>query len=311
MRPTLASTLAMALAITLPLAWLSAHTQDAAAAVGRPGVSSGGATLVLDGDSVASLRSVDGGAAVAEVVDEPAARGTAPKKHVAGVKYEDLSLEIDLGQGRLVYDWIGAALRSAATPKNGSVVFLDMNRTPRETREFQNAVISQTTFPALDAASKEPGTLRFSLAVDRVTTGSGAAKASPTVGAKSKLWLSSNFRLEIDGLDSSRVSRIEPIFVKHTPRLAIENLQITLAETGADSWRRWQDDFLGKGGDKLEKNGRIVFLGPTLKEELAELRLEGLGLVALRARSSENALPTLQAELYVERLAFATEPGAK
>src|SRR5689334_4889918 len=150
MRPTLASTLAIALAITLPLAWLSAHTQDAAAAVGRPGVSSGGATLVLDGDSVGNLRSVDGGAAVAEVVDEPAASGAAPKKHVAGVKYEDLSLEIDLGQGRPVYDWIGAALRSAATPKNGSVVFLDINRAPRETRDFQNAVISQTTFPALD-----------------------------------------------------------------------------------------------------------------------------------------------------------------
>ena len=311
MRPTLASTLAIALAITLPLAWLSARTQDAEAAVGRPSASSGGATLVLDGESVGNLRSVDGGAAVAEVVDEPAARGAAPKKHVTGVKYEDLSLEIDLGQGRPVYDWIGAALRTAATPKNGSLVFLDFNRNPRETRDFQNAMISQTTFPALDAASKEAGTLRFTLAVDRVSAGNGAAKASPAVATKSKNWLSSNFKVEIDGLETTRVSRVEPIVVKHTPRLVFENLQITLADTGADSWRRWQDEFFGKGGDKHEKNGRVVFLGPSLKDELAEIRLEGLGLVALRARSNDSGLPMLQAELYVERLEFSTEPRAK
>jgi len=140
---------------------------------------------------------------------------------------------------------------------------------------------------------------------------------------KGKGWLASNFKLEIDGLDTSRVIRIDPIQFKQPVAASdvgklrqpskqpaateLENLRITLSEAGADSWRSWHEDFVIKGNssDKNERAGRLLLLAPNLKDELARIDLSNLGIIALRPRVSPAGVSQLEAELYVERLALS------
>lgn len=280
--------------------------------------------LLLGGAPAGNVRAAGGGSAVGVVATE--AVGGSPKKHIASVEYEPLELEVDLSLDRSFYDWVNAAWKGASQPRSGSLLLLDNNRNAKQSRDFQNAVITETTLSACDASSKAAGTLTLALAPERVTTAPASAKASLPGAGRSKPWVASNFRLEIDGLDTKRVSRVSPVHVKATlaanggardrapqvGKLEIDNLKVQLAESGAESWRQWHDDFLVKGNasDKNERSGRLVLLGPDLKDELAEVRLHNLGIVALRSLD-EGSVSQVEAELYVERLELALEPTAK
>jgi hypothetical protein len=325
MRSTLSrfSKIALPLTLALPAGWLALDRPDAAAAVARERAAPSATVLELGGTPVGTLRSAAGGSAVATVVPDVVGAGAPPKKHVGAVGYEDLELELDLTLERAVYDWIGAAWAGNAQRKSGALVGLDMNGNARNARQFHNALITEVTFPACDASSKEAGFITLLLAPERVTSAAAPAGKATAVGVKGKSWLASNFKLEIDGLDTSRVIRIDPIVFKQpvaagdvgrlrepTQRASaaqFENLRITLSEAGADSWRSWHEDFVIKGNssDKNERAGRLLLLAPNVKDELARVEFSNLGIIALRPRVSAAGVGQLEAELYVERLAFA------
>jgi hypothetical protein len=289
-------------------------------------------TLVLDGAQM-NVMAVEGGAATAEVVVEKAGSGPAPKKHIAGIRYEEISVNTGL-DSKPILDWVAATWKGNYQRKNGSVLGLDYNYKIRSEREFTDALITETTFPALDAASgKEAGYLTVKIApeVVRMKPGSGA-DAKGSIGAKQKMWLPSNFRFEMDGLDGDRVARIEPITVgqkvatnqvgefrdyEKTPTsIEFSNLKISLSEAGAQSWFDWHDDFVVKGnnGDDKEKNGAIVFLTTDRKNELGRINLFNCGIYRLAPAPQapgRDAISRLMAELYCERMELeAKGPGA-
>lgn len=323
MRSTLSrlSKIAFPLALALPAGWLALDRPDAVAADARQYAAPSATVLELAGTPVGTLRSATGGSAVGSVVSD--GTGAAGKKHVGAVAYEDLALELDLSLDRPVYDWIGAAWAGNAQRKSGTLVGMDMNGSARSAREFQNALITEVTFPACDAANKEAGLITLVLAPERVTNVAASAGKLPAAGVKGKSWLASNFKLEIDGLDTSRVIRVDPIVFKQPVAasevgrlrepskqpagLQFENLRITLSEAGAESWRSWHEDFVIKGNssDKSERAGRLLLLAPNFKDELARIEFSNLGIIALRPRASAAGVGQLEAELYVERMAFS------
>lgn len=61
----------------------------------------------------------------------------------------------------------------------------------------------------------------------------------------------------------------------------------------------------GNSSDKNERAGRLLLLAPNLEDELARIEFSNLGIIALRPRVSAAGAGQLEAELYVERLAFA------
>jgi hypothetical protein len=324
MRSTLTrlSKIAFPIALALPAGWLALHRPDATAAVRERPVPSA-TVLQLGGTPVGTLRSAAGGSAVGSVVTQSLGPGALPKKQLGAVGYEDIELELDLSFERSVYDWIGASWAGNAQPRSGTLVSLDMNGSAKSAREFQNARITEVTFPACDAASKEAAFISLVLAPERVTNAAASAGKAAAPGPKGKHWVSSNFRLEIDGLDTTRVVRIDPIQfkqhiaagdigqqrepTKHAAGMTFENLRITLAEAGADTWRNWHEDFVIKGNssDKSERSGRLLLLAPNFKDELARIELSNLGVIALRPRASSNGVSQLEAELYVERMALS------
>ena len=139
----------------------------------------------------------------------------------------------------------------------------------------------------------------------------------------SKVWLTSNFRLQIDGLDCTKVARIEPFSVRRRievaqsrgPRSLIAgavdfpSLRITVSLSSAQSWFDWHKTFLvdGKNADSSEKSGTIALLAPDLSTELARIELHGVGIYRLSADPPElgvPALPRLTADVYCEQMAL-------
>jgi len=284
---------------------------------------SGRFALALDGSQVGVLKSTDGGCATADVINEPVGPNRYSNKHLGPVKYEDFSMQMGFSMNKAVYDWIAASWTANYVRKNGSVIAADFKGDVKSQRDFFNALITETGIPACDGASKEPGYLTLGFAPEYTTD----VKASGTlaVGTKQKLWLPSNFKLEIDGLDCTRVNKIDAFTIKQSVvtddlgetrdyesvpgKIEFPNLTITFAEISAPSWVSWFTDFVinGNSGQEKEKNGRLVFLSPTLQEQLAEIKFFNLGIFKLDSEAGEansDVIARMTAELYCERMEF-------
>jgi hypothetical protein len=176
---------------------------------------------------------------------------------------------------------------------SGSIHTLDLNFKARRETTFENGLITGVALPPLDAASKDPGYFEVTIRPEstRVLKGDGSTVKPPPV--KAKLWLTSHFRLNIDGLETKKVSRIEAFSIALVPTQTAEvplpgkpdpsDLVVTLPETDSESWSDWFEDFVVKGesGPDREKTGVIEILNPTLKDSLCAIELRGLGIYSL------------------------------
>jgi hypothetical protein len=305
----------------------AAATPDTGPATRNPitrGYTAGSFALDLDGVFAGFLKSVDGGGVVGDVITVAVGDSRFTHKHIGNVKYEDFAMQIGFGMTKAVYDWIGASWTSGYVRKNGAVVAADFKLDVKGRRNFFDALITETTIPACDASSKDPGYLTLGIAPD--TTRDVKASGTLSIGKQSqKLWLPSNFRLEIDGLDCTKVNKVDAFTIKQgivavnpggerdygkvPGKLEFPNLKITFAEVSAQSWVAWHEDFLiqGNSGPDKEKNGRLVLLSPTLKEELLEIKLFNLGIFKLDSEAGEansDTVARMTAELYCERMEF-------
>jgi hypothetical protein len=280
----------------------------------------------LGGVSAGFLKSTDGGGITAEVVEEALGTTYATKKHIGQPKYEDLELQIGFAMSKAVYDWISASWQMNYARKDGSIVAADFNLNAKSEREFFHALITETGIPACDGSSKEPGYLALKFAPEYVRTkpASGKIQYETSKDAQQKLWLPSNFRLEIDGLDCTKVSKVDAFTIKQTVttdqigdardylkepgKLEFPNLKVSVALAGAQTWFAWFTDFVvnGNNTEDNEKGGRLVFLSPNRQTELAEIKFFHLGIFKLEDPTFEStdSVGHVTAELYCERMEF-------
>src|SRR3954447_18437973 len=272
--------------------------------------------LTLEGVASGYMQSCVGGDVFADAIAEPVGGSFFVKKHIGQPKYDDITMQIGLGMAQPVNDWIAATWRGEYARKNGSIITGDATFKVQSEREFHNALITETTIPALDAAAKAAGhlTVKVSPEFTRLAK-AGSAKLPPATQKQTK-FVTSGFRLELDGLDCSRVRKIDSFTVqvhvsddavgsvrapdKEPSNVEFPNLRVTLSDgPTAATWQTWLDDFVvnGNSGDGQEKGGTIVFLDPGTKE-LGRVVLHNVGMLALR-----HAPPaTLIADLYCERM---------
>jgi phage tail-like protein len=292
------------------------------------GFAAGRFAFELDGTQAGWLESASGGDAEGDVVQEQPGADHVVRKHLGSVRYSDVVLEAGAGMEKAFYEWIGASLAHTYQRKDGAVVSVDQNLKEVARLAFFNALITEVTFPALDAASKDPAALTVTVAPEYARTNKGSgAKVSGSQGAKAqKKWLPSNFRLQIDGVDCKKVNAIEALtikqkvvespvgetrdYVKEPARLEIGDLVVTVAESGATDFIAWHDDFVVKGnnGEAAEKTGKLELLTPDLKTALFTLDFAGLGIFKLRrepqAGGGGDSVARLRASIYCEELTF-------
>jgi hypothetical protein len=267
--------------------------------------------LELDGQACGFLRSVDGGSIKGEVVTEPPDGEYYVRKQLGPATPEPIELVFDLSVGKPVFEWIAEAWSATQEPRSGRIAFADAMLQTTKELFFEQALITSVTFPKLDGASKDAAyfTVVIRAEAARFDKGSGKLNAA---ASKSKQWFSSNFRVEIDGLDSKRVSRVDAFTVatgdSGSP-IDFPDLRITLAQSGAETWDMWHRHFVveGKSDPQDEKTGRLVLLDPAL-QEIGSVALGGLGiyrLAPLKAEAGAETVARVVADLYCERMELA------
>lgn len=287
--------------------------------------------LEIDGINAGWVMSAEGGHATSDVVQEKLGPDHIIKKHIAGVKYEDISISVGTGMSKGFYGWMKDSFDHKYSRKNGAIIAADYGYKELSRLTFTNALITEVGFPALDAASKDAAkmTIKFSPEYTRQTLskGGGGTIANKYANKQDvqKKWLPSNFRLKIDGLDCTKVNKVEAITVKQKvvenpvgelrdyqkepAHLEIPNLVVTFPESHSDEFYKWHEDFVIKGnnGDDKEKGGSLEFLTPNLSEVLFTVTFEHLGIFKCtpeKVEAGSENIRRIKAEMYCEDMKF-------
>jgi phage tail-like protein len=288
--------------------------------------------IELDGIKAGWVWSVEGGHATSEVVQEKTSADHIIKKHLAGVKYEEISVQCGTGMSKAFYQWMKDSFDHKYSRKNGAIIAADYNYKEHSRLTFTNALITEIGFPALDAASKDAAkmTIKFKPEITRQTQRAGGPSIAGQFENKQsvqKKWLPANFKIRIDGLDKgcSRVNKIEAIVVKQkvvdhavgelrdyeveATQVEVPNLVLTMPESHADEFYAWHEDFVirGNNGDDKEKGGTLEYLTPSLKEVLFTLTFQHLGIFKFMPEKVEGGseqLRRVKAEMYCEDMKF-------
>ncbi len=279
--------------------------------------------LTLGTTDCGFVHKVTGGSIYAEVVRERAVAGHMAMKHLAGVKYEPFELQVGFTMAKPLFGWIASSWKGEGHAQSGSIFDCNEKREIKAERRFVNALITETVVPTLDLASKDPAWLTVKFAAEHVDykKSSGTAKGALPKNPE-KMLPASGFRLEIGGLDCSKVRKIESFqFQQQIAENAVgqlrdyeripgsidfTDLHVTFAEVTADSWSQWFDDFVVKGdcGQDREKKGKLTLLSAN-QQTLATIHLYQVGIHrfgALDAAPGDDKLKLATASLYCERM---------
>ena len=264
-----------------------------------PSSTGGGSILVVDGVTCGQLHAVGGGAIAADLViaDGP---GPFAEKHIGGLRYEPIELMVDLSLDKVLYGWIADSWKMNYSRRDGTVVETDATGKARVEHEFFHALINEVTVPEMDSTAKQHAYLTVKIAPEFTRRKKASGTVLKVAKPQQQQWLPSNFKLEIDGIDASKVTTIDSFTVTQklpndrvgdTREPLIEptsvefpNLRVTVAASGADTWRAWFDTFVINRKGK-EKNGNLTFLSSDLKTRLGAISLRNVGIFRLEEGS--------------------------
>jgi hypothetical protein len=307
-----------------PLVVLCALAGIGSATKTRPYVS-GSYLVTVGGKAAGFVSGVSGGGATAgAIADRSSARGAYPNKRPGQVTYEDIGFAVGAGLQRPLSDWIQETLsKGQPVHRDGEVIAVDYAGKERSRTAWTSGYISEVTFPALDAASKDAAEIQLSItpaSTKLSRTGSGKVEplAEKTKAAAAKT-VASNFLLKIDGVDPRRVLRVEPISVelKASPapgrglvreqapaQATVSNLVFLVSASEAEPIYKWHEDFVVKGnnGDDREKGGTIELLSADTTKTILQLTLKGIGILKVGPDESSKEVQRLRVEAYVESL---------
>ncbi len=295
------------------------------AAVGRT-FASGKYELALDGVNAGFATAIAGGSAYSDVVTEKVGADHIARKHIAGVKYEDITLNAGTGMSPAFYNWVKESFSPKHSRKNGSVIVMDYDGKQSSALNFFNGLVTEIGMPALDGASKDPARIHVTFAPEytRRIAGNGGVVASHETHQNAKKWLANGFRLKIDNLDVTRVSKIEALTIrqsvsanpvgeqrdyqKEPGNLEVPNLVITFPEAYAKAFYDWHEDFIIKGnnGQDKEKNGSLEYLSPSGGTYFT-LTFKNIGISRLETvdpGAGAEGVRKVKATLYVEQMSF-------
>jgi len=281
--------------------------------------------IAIDGVWAGVTVSAEGGDPRDEVIVERPV-GTAPlKKHVGNVFYAPIVLEMDPPFAPVLQTWISDFCANKQTRKTLLLTQYELgSQSAAVSVEALNTLLSEVRFPALDAASKEAAHLTLVFTPESTRAG-GTPPAAPVATAKRAL--QSNFRFQLAGLTTTKISGIEAFTIKQATAatavgelrdytkvpgaLDIPNLVLSITGVVTD-WTAWRNDFivLGNNTDSAEKTGSIELLSADLQTTLFALQLSHVGLVRVTPSpsGSSDRSGVVVAEIYIESMSAA--PGS-
>ena len=282
--------------------------------------------LDVDGMVAGFVKSVSGGIIKGEVAVHQLGPDNIQKKHLATISYDPFTVEVGMGMSKMFYEWIRASFDKGYVTKSGEMIAADFDCCAQTSRVFYDAYISEVTLPALDGGSKEPAYMTVKMDPEKIRYEKRSGeKIQGNIGSAQKKWLASNWRFELGALPCSRVAKIDSFTwkqsvvkdevgmfrepTKHPAKVEVPNLKLTISMADCEPWRQFHQSFVidGHCAEENELTGSITFLGPDLKEELAEIFLDHVGIISLQQAKQEankEDIARFEVELYVEQMRF-------
>jgi hypothetical protein len=299
----------------------------------RSSYSAGHFELLIDGDRpTAYVKSVEGGWSNGNIADDSVGPDSQPVKQISSVNIDPITVEFGLGGAPDLLKWIaGSWDRTDNRRRTGQITHADFDMRSTFRHDFYDALITETTFPALDGASKESGYITCKLQPEWVET-TALGKPGPqvwgNVSPHQKLWTPVAFRFSIDGIDDMQyVNKIDAFTValqfqkfytgqRGLPEIVPRNVKFpnitgTIALKYADKLIKWHNDYIGtKDGrgikdPKAQTSGSIEYLAPNRQDVILRINMYDIGLMSLRVDKSmagEEQIKRVKFELYVHRM---------
>src|SRR5688500_18785496 len=295
--------------------------------VQKKSYTSGHFEMEIDGHkSTAYLKSVDGGHVTANAVDEPIGTHNQRIKSISTLDVDPFTLDFGISGARDILKWIRSSWNKKYTRRNGMITHANFDLQRTYEHEFFDALITETTFPALDGAAKDTAYLKVKIQPERVVERKIApgAKVTPQGGVKQKLWTANSFRLTIDGLNGFEyTNKIEAFTIKQgvkksfvgesrfpqiePTKIEFPHISGTLGLDYADDLLKWRDAYHRDGGAEVpnQRSGELEFLGPDKKQVIFSINLFEVGIhkVALQqSQANQDSIKRVKFELYVGRM---------
>ena len=276
------------------------------------------------------LREASGGTAYADVIEENVGPDRIVRKHITGLRYEDIKVSFGPNMGDEFFKWLkegfNGKLKKDLMRRTGALVRLDTDDHEIGRLAFENAILSELTIPGLNASGKEPVYFDLTMIPGSTTLKHGhpGGKVNPPLKGHDS-YLASNFTIDIPTCTNSckKVSKVDPIRIKQQifrdrgadeqkdfavelGALEYSHLGLTVAEAHADEFYKWFEDFVIKGNNDqdMERNGTLTFLGSDLKRVLFKLKLNNLGIFRIEPAKEDGPEPArrVKVQMYVENL---------
>ncbi len=282
-------------------------------------------------DDIGYVKSIDGGFVAGEVITEQVGGTVMHDKHLATVKVDEISAELGMSMSKPIFKWIKDSWNHRFHRKSGAIIHADRFYKALWEQSFENALITETTFPSLDGSDKNPAYMTVKLLPEQIKLRSASGELrTPKIGQKQKSWSPSNFRFQIDGLHCNYVNKIDSISVKQKTKalyfgsqrhpeiepvgLEFGDLTFYVALAFAKPFIEWHNKFIVDGDKDLnqEKHGSIEFLGPDLSETLFTLEFTNIGIKKLsieKSQAGQDAVKRVKVECYYERIDLSDGDG--
>jgi len=176
--------------------------------------------LELSGvDDVGTVRSIEGGGLKADVMTYQPGANYERWRQLGKPKFEDIKMQVGTAMSEPFFRWIEGFFSGKCERKNGAIVAGDFYYKERARREFTDALITELTFPKLDATDKNTAYMNVSLGVENIVFKKGdPGKAIQQLAGdrNQKGWKACNFKFSLDGFadQCKRVTKIDSFTVK-------------------------------------------------------------------------------------------------
>jgi hypothetical protein len=282
--------------------------------------------LAIDSHATtAYLKSVEGGFHRVATTEEPVGPDLYRIKHTSVTSIEPFSMEMGLSGGKEVLKWIQQSWNKKVSRRNGEVRHANFDLKQTVQHQFFDALITETTFPTLDGASKEAAYLKLKFQAENVIIkkSDGSAMQSQ-LSVKQKMWTASAFRFNIDGIDEMQyTNKLESMTIKQgvktmyvgaerlpqiePTKLDFPNITGTISIGYADKLLDWYDKAVVKGvaESTQQKSGSIEYLSPDRASTLFRINLYEMGIMHAeipQSTANQDAIKRVKFELYVGRM---------
>ncbi len=274
--------------------------------------------------ATAYLKTVDGGFVNAALVDESIGSAIHRVKHTSVASIEPFSVEFGIAGAGSVLSWIQASWRRDFSRRSGHILHANFDLDQTYFHQFYDALIMETTFPALDGASKDAAYIKLKFQPERVDTQNKDTSDSINdkhIPKSQKMWLCSGFRLAIDGVDDSQnANKIESFTIKQgvkafytgkdrfpqiePTKIEFPHIVGTIAEAAGDGMQKWYEQCVANGMADTQsiKQGALEFLAPDKHTVLFRITLRDCGLLSYKLQPStanSDQIKRAKFEIYV------------